>query len=120
MPATAILFGRLLILLGIIGYGYGMYAGNPSLTALIPAGFGLILMILGHLSNAKENLRKHLMHAAVLVSLLGFLMTVGRLLSKISELSLSAAVISQTVMSILCLLFVILSVKSFIKARPAN
>jgi hypothetical protein len=119
MPSTAILFGRLLIILGIIGYGYGMYNANASPTALIPAIFGLILMILGHFAKSKENLRKHLMHAAVVVGLLGFIMPIGRILSKISDFSLSFATSMLLAMAILCLTFVILCVNSFIAARKA-
>ena len=120
MPNTSILFGRLLIILGIIGYGYGMYAGNASPTALIPAGFGLILMILGHVSKAKENLRKHLMHVAVLVGLLGFIIPTWRILSKISDFSLSFASVMLISMAVICLAFVVLCVQSFISARQAK
>ena len=120
MPQTAIWFGRLLILVGVIGYGYGMYGGNASLTALIPAAFGLALMVLGHLANAKENLRKHLMHVAVIVALVGFLVPAARLISKTGELSLSAAFLSQFMMAVLCLAFVILAVRSFIAARGSE
>jgi hypothetical protein len=117
MPSTAILFGRLLILVGIIGYGYGMYNDNASLTAMIPAVFGLVLMILGHLAASKENLRKHLMHAAVVVGLLGFIIPMGRILSKVSDFSLTFASTMILSMAILCLVFVLLCVKSFIAAR---
>lgn len=117
MPNYAIWFGRILVLIGIIGYGYGMFAGNASLTALIPAAFGLLLMFLGHLAASKESLRKHLMHAAVLVGLIGFLIPAWRLVSRIEDLTLSAAVVSQAAMSITCIAFVILAVQSFIAAR---
>ncbi len=117
MPTTAILFGRLLILLGIIGYGYGFYSGNASPTALIPAGFGLILMILGHLSNAKENLRKHLMHVAVLIGVIGFAIPAWRILSKISDFSLTFTSTMLILMAVICLTFVALCVKSFSNAR---
>ncbi|CAN5809097.1 hypothetical protein BH20ACI4_BH20ACI4_31930 [soil metagenome] len=117
MPATSILFGGLLILVGIIGYVYGSMNGNASITALIPAIFGLLLAILGYVAKAKENLRKHLMHAALLVALLGFLASAGRLFSKFSELTMSAAVVSQIAMALVCLLFVILGIKFFIDAR---
>ena len=120
MPNTAILFGRLLIILGVIGYSYGMYSGNASLTALIPSIFGLILMVLGHLSNAKENLRKHLMHVAVLVGLLGFILPLGRILPKLGEFSLTFASAMLISMSVLCLVFVVLCVKSFIAVRQAK
>ncbi len=120
MPTYAIWFGRILVLIGIIGYGYGMFAGNASLTALIPAAFGLLLMLLGHLAAAKDDLRKHVMHAAVLVGLVGFLIPAWRLLSRAGELTLSAAVVSQAAMSIACLAFVILAVRSFIAARRSS
>jgi len=119
MPNTAIWIGRLLVVLGIAGYGYGMYNGNPSVTAFIPAAFGIILMICGHLSVAKENWRKHLMHLAVIFALLGFILPVGRLVSKFGDLSLSAAVVSQLLMALLCLVFVVLGVRSFAAARQS-
>ena len=120
MPGSAIWFGRLLILLGIAGYGYGLTSGSASVTALIPAAFGVVLMLLGHVASARENLRKHLMHAAVLVAVIGFMMTAGRLALKFGELSMSAGVVSQIAMALICLLFVILAVRSFAAARSGN
>ena len=120
MPATAIWFGRILILIGVAGYAWGLYGGNASLTAMIPAAFGVLLMLLGHLAISMESLRKHLMHAAVIVGLLGFIMPAGRLVSKLSDITMSAAVISQIAMSVVCLLFVILAVRSFITARSRD
>jgi len=117
MPSTAIHFGRILVLIGIIGYFYGYMDGRVSVTALIPAFFGLVLMILGYFARAKDSLRKHLMHVGVIVALLGFLASAGRLVSKFSELSLSAAVVSQIAMALTCLIFIILGVQTFIKAR---
>ena len=117
MPNTSVWFGRLLILLGLIGYGYGLYSGNASPTALIPAVFGVILMILGHLAQSKENLRQHLMHGAVIVGLLGFVLPLGRIFSNISNFSLTFASTMLISMSVICLVFVVLCVKSFIDAR---
>lgn len=117
MPSTAIACGTLLIIIGILGYISGMLHGTPSVTALIPAFFGIVLFLLGFFARKSEGLRKHLMHVAVLVALLGFLATAGRLLSKFSELTYSAAVVAQISMALVCLLFVILAVKSFIDAR---
>lgn len=120
MPTTSITIGTLLVLIGLIGYGYGLMSGHASPTALIPAAFGIVLIVFGSISRTKENLRKQLMHAAVLVALLGFVMTAGRLLMKIGELTLGAAVVSQLSTAIVCLLFVILAVRSFIAARRSN
>ncbi len=130
MPSTAINCGILLILLGLGGFGYAVStlpAGEPVtkvMTALIPAVLGLILLALGLVAKSKENLRKHVMHAAVLVGLLGFLATIssflkiGALLGGTAERPL--AVISQVITSLICLAFVALSVKSFIDARRSG
>ncbi len=130
MPSTAITFGILLILLGLGGFGYAVATLPPDssvtkvMTALIPAVLGLILAILGFLAKSKENLRKHLMHGAVLVGLLGFLATVSSVM-KLSALfngtaDRPLAVVSQFITAILCLVFVLLCVKSFIDARRSG
>lgn len=117
MTATAKWFGRLLILVGLAGYVYGTYNGNASWTALIPAIFGLVLMALGYAAAAAEGMRKHLMHVAVVIALLGFIASAGRLISRLSEFTVSAASLSQIAMAVICLVFVILAVRSFIAAR---
>ncbi len=116
MPSMAINFGRILILIGLAGYVYGMTTAYASMTALIPAAFGLILLVLGHIARAKEGLRKHLIHAAVLVALLGFLASVGGLVARYDKSALPA-ILSQIAMALTCLAFVVLSVRSFIAAR---
>ena len=117
MPITSIICGSLLVLIGFIGYGYGLINGNASLTALIPAAFGSVLEIFGFVARSNERSRKHLMHAAVIVALLGFVMTAGRLLMKFNEINFGPAVMSQLSMAVVCLVFVILAVRSFIAAR---
>lgn len=117
MPSTSIACGTLLVLIGILGYVNGVMTDHASLTALIPAAFGIVLILLGVAARMREGLRKHLMHAAVVVALLGFIATAGRLVSKLGELSYSAAVVSQVSMALVCLLFVILAIKSFADAR---
>ena len=117
MPTTSIICGILLTLIGIVGYIHGVMTDHKSATALIPAIFGILLIIFGTLSQMKEGLRKHLMHAAAVVALLGFLATAGRLLSKFSELTMSAAAMSQIATAIVCLIFLILAIRSFTAAR---
>ena len=117
MPSTAIVSGVLLILIGIAGYLFSIVDGNTSLTALIPAAFGILLAVLGFAAKSKENLRKHLMHAAVLVGLLGFIVPAARIVSKLSDFKVSLAVLSQISMAVVCLVFVLLCIKSFIDAR---
>ncbi len=117
MPLISIVCGTLLTLIGAVGYIYGLMNEKASVTALIPAFFGVVLFILGLLAQSKESLRKHLMHAAIVVALLGFIMPVGRLVSKMAELTMSAAVVSQIAMAVVCLAFVILAIRSFAAAR---
>jgi hypothetical protein len=117
MAINAIYCGVLLIIVGVVGYFYGMSIGHASPTALIPAAFGLLLTILGFVARAKDNLRKHIMHVAVLVGLIGFILPAGRLLINYATFTWSAATISQLAMAVICLVFVILCVKSFIDAR---
>lgn len=117
MALTAIYCGVLLIAVGVIGYLYGMSVGHASPTALIPAAFGLLLAVLGFIARAKDDLRKHIMHVAVIIGLIGFVLPAGRLLMNLSSIAMTAAVISQLAMAVICLVFVILSVKSFIDAR---
>ncbi len=120
MPSTAIVCGILLILIGLIGYVNSIATNHASVTALIPAFFGIVLALLGVGARIKESLRKQLMHAAVVVALLGFIASAGRLVSKLGELAYSAATVSQVSMALVCLLFVILAIKSFADARRKN
>jgi ascorbate-specific PTS system EIIC-type component UlaA len=117
MPSTTIVSGILLILIGIAGYIFSIFDGNTSLTALIPAAFGFLLVILGIIATSSEDLRKHLMHTAVIVGVIGFLIPTARLISQMNNLKISLAVLSQALMALVCLFYVILSIQSFVNAR---
>lgn len=118
MPRTAVLIGTLLTLLGIVSF---LLSGFQSWTALIPAGFGIILVALGFVAR-QEKSRRDAMHAAAGVGLIGLLGSVSgfvklfRLLQGDEGLR-PAAVISQSIMFVLCTVFVGLAVSSFIDAR---
>jgi hypothetical protein len=103
-PIT-IVFGAVLVLLGLGGY-FG--SDTQSMTALIPAFFGVPLALLGLLA-LKDSLRKHAMHLAAMVGLLGFLGAAGSLINKL-----------QALMAIVCAVFVGLCVRSFIQARRSR
>jgi hypothetical protein len=117
MTIAGIYCGIVLILIGVAGYVYGMSTGHASVTALIPAAFGLVIALLSAVGRANESIRVHMMHMAVLIGLIGLVIPAYRLLSNLGDLSLSAAVVSQLAMAIVCFLFVIASVQSFINAR---
>ena len=119
MPSTAIWFGRLLVLVGAIGYGYGMSQGAASVTALIPAFFGIVIMACGHLGMA-ETRRKLMMHIAVTVGLLGVIAAVVAIFRKGMPESIGVGTGSQIAMAVVCLVFVVLCVRSFIAARGSR
>jgi hypothetical protein len=78
MASYAVAFGALLIGLGAWGY-LGAEEVHRSVTALIPAFVGLPLLLLGFLA-FKEKMRKHAMHAAAAIGLLGFVAAAARLI----------------------------------------
>lgn len=104
------------MIVAIAGYLYGLGTGHASTTALIPAAFGLALIVLGIVGKAREDLRKHLMHVAVLIGLAGFVIPAVRLL-RLPEYSMNAAFTAQLAMALISLAFVVLAVRSFINAR---
>ena len=69
MPTTTIALGAALIVLGVASY---VLTNGVSVTALIPAAFGLLLTAAGMIAR-NDRLRMHAMHGAVVVALLGFL-----------------------------------------------
>lgn len=122
MSGISIVAGLLLVVIGASGYAYGMNAGTASVTALIPAFFGIVLIACGAIGIIAEGMRKHIMHLAVVVALLGFILTAGRLVMKAATggLEASPAVMSQGAMAAVCLVFVVLAIRSFAAARSAR
>jgi hypothetical protein len=117
MAPLAIGFG---VLLTLLGGGVYVYTGMNSITALIPAFFGLALIVLGVIAlNAK--LRMHAMHGAALVGLVGFAMPAYMVIAGLArgqEFGLAKA--EQAVMAVICAIFLGLCVKSFIDVRRAR
>jgi len=123
VPKVTMWTGILLTILGVLCYVFWkeLGANKQSLTALIPAFVGVSLLLLGGFSLLKPELRKHFMHAAVTIALLGFLASFGRFLSVLAKnphpgLGLAATLL----MSILTGVYVALCVRSFIAARRAR
>ena len=124
MAPLTMLFGVLLIVLGLAGFGYGLAThGDPArvVTALIPAAAGVLLFVLGVLAR-REAMRKHAMHAAAAIGLLGAGAAAFRVIQSAFSGSFQWDVpaLSQIAMAVLCGLFVALCVKSFIDARRAR
>ena len=113
--------------LALIVLAFGFYGGTgwTHKTALIPAFPGLVLAICGGLTLAKPNARKHAMHVAVAIAALGFLAVLRAVPAFFTLLTggsvdRPAAVIEQVLMGVICLVYVLFGVKSFIDARRAR
>ena len=123
---------RFTLYFGAILTGIGIYffiaTGSTHPTSLIPVWFGLSLALLGLLASSSDASRRKLyMHIAVTVGLLGFLfpgfMSVKDLVKAHSDqlpLVHPAATHEQLLMALLCFIFVLLCVRSFIAARRAG
>lgn len=122
MAATTILFGILMILLGVGGY---FLTGRASLTAMIPAIPGALFVLLGAMAR-NPRLRMHAMHGAALIGVLVFVGMVPMALLPLikwtggTQPKRPAAVISGTIMAVLMLIFLGLCIRSFVAARKAR
>jgi TRAP-type C4-dicarboxylate transport system permease small subunit len=118
------------VLLAVLGVAYFVMTGSVHKTALIPVWFGVALGVCGLLAKTEDARRRMLwMHIAVTVGLLGFLFPAirgGMALAKAhsSGVELAAgtahAVHEELIMAAICLVFVLLCVRSFIAARRAR
>jgi hypothetical protein len=124
MPFIAMNFGGFLLVLGILAFASPSLFGahdpeKSSFTSLIPAGVGLLIELCGAVSLSKPSLRKHLMHLAAMIGLIGFLGGFMPIFRGGFDLGKSSVVVGL-IMSGLCLVFVLLCVRSFIAARKAR
>lgn len=121
MAKVTIVFGILLIIVGLVGF-FG--TGAIHSTALIPTWFGLALGVGGFLAiSPSESRRKVFMHINVTVGLLGLIGAAGSALHAYGHArSLGMdpdykAMTAQLTMTGLMLVYVNLCVRSFIDAR---
>jgi hypothetical protein len=121
MAKVAVWVGIVLVVLGVGAY-FG--TGRASVTALIPAFFGAPLAGLGALAG-DERRRRSAMHLAAALSLLGLLGSARGIPQALSLASggvveRPAAAVVQSLMAVLCGLFLGLAVRSFVAARRAR
>jgi hypothetical protein len=120
MAKVTILFGLLLIVLGVVGY---VGTGRMAPTALIPTYVGIVFTILGLLARkGSQKKRMTIMHIAVTLGLLSFLATAKSIWDFIQmerghAMLRPIAVEDKAVFSMMMLIYVLLCVRSFIKAR---
>lgn len=119
MAKLTIVFGVLLIVLGLVFFGM-----THAPTSLIPTYFGVVLAVCGALAMTDDVKRRMLfMHIAVTFGLIGFLFPFFRSIGGAVQMMRGVAVAhpiaveEQMGMALLCLVFTALCVRSFIAAR---
>jgi succinate-acetate transporter protein len=123
MAKTTMLFGALLC--GISLLVLFLQGEVASVSIFIPMFVGLPLLVLGALSEWLPGQRKHFMHGAVTLGLLGALAAMGRGVPQLVKLAQGEDVKTLPLASVwtmifLCSTFVVLCVRSFIEARRAR
>jgi len=111
MPKTTLIFAVLLAALGLGAFGI-----SGSRTALMPAWLGLGLGLCAGLALAFDGARKHLMHVAAVLALLGALAPAAALVIRAAAMSPLALTVNLAMLA-LCVALLILMVRSFIAAR---
>ncbi len=118
MPLVTILYGLFAIALGLYSY-----SKSEAMTALIPAWIGIAAVLCGLLA-LKPSIRKHAMHFAAVIGLVGAaggamaLPKVGALFNGTAERPL--AVQSQLILFVLSVIFLMFCIGSFRKARRSK
>ena len=110
--------GVWLVVLGIAGY---VATDMVSMTALIPAAFGVVFVLLGAYGRA-DGRRRTAMHVAMGVALLGIAGSIGGLAPALQylsggEVTRPAAALARSLMAITLIVYLALGVRSFIAAR---
>lgn len=114
------------VVLAIIGIAFFVATGSTHPTALIALWFGIALILCGVLALTEDARRRMLwMHIAVTIGLIGFIfpgvMAIKEWVSAHGgTLAHAPAVEEQAVMSVVCLVFTALCVRSFIAARRSR
>jgi uncharacterized membrane protein HdeD (DUF308 family) len=115
------LVGALLI---VIGVGAWLLSDAASVTALIPAMLGVLLLVLGLLAG-RPAMHSHAMHGAMVVALvgvLGTLMQVVELPALLTggDVERPLAVVVSSLTLVLCAVLLVLGIRSFVAARRAR
>jgi len=122
MAWPTIICGGLLVAVGLLGYTTSELQPAPK-TALIPAALGVILVVCGALA-FNEKLRKHVMHLAAMVGLVGviggFMPLVRQMVNSGGFNPLKLSAIAGELTILISAVFVGLCVNSFIQARKAR
>jgi hypothetical protein len=125
MAKVTIGFGVALILVGGVAF-FLLGQHSHGIHSLIPAAFGLLLVTFGAQAETPVAKKRMIfMHIAVTIGLLGLLGTIPGIIAVVA-MALGATVARpeaarvQAVMGTICLVYVLLCVRSFIAARRAR
>ena len=111
MPKPTLVLDALLIALGV-----GAFAISGSRTALLPAFFCGALAVLAGLALVYAGARRHLMHVAAVVALLGALAPAAALAIRAAQMSPLALSVNVGMLALSAVLLAMM-VRSFIAAR---
>lgn len=117
MVILTIAVGLVLSVAGVVAY---VATDAASMTALIPTFVGLLLLVAGLIAR-QDSLRRHAIHGALAIALLGALgslmnvVRIGEVLDGTAERP--GAVIVSTIMFVTLAIYIGLGVRSFIAAR---
>ncbi len=120
MPKIALAVGAVLVAVGVWAYTSSGPGASP--TALIPAILGLLLAVAGLVGLRGGDARRHAMHGAAAVALIGVLGSLGQLIgqpaagSEHADIARTAGILNL----LLCGVFLALAVRSFVQARRAR
>jgi len=119
MARLSLVVGVILIVIGLGGY---VASGYASVTALIPAAIGALIALLGVLAR-QDHLRKHAMHAAMGLALIGIVGTVTGLVAVLAAIASNSvgdvglAPMSKALTATVLIGYLALGVRSFVHAR---
>lgn len=121
MRGMTMITGLILIALGLGGY---LVSSSKSFTALIPSLLGVLLLLLGWLAG-KAAARKHALHGAILVAIVGII-GASRGIRPFIELLMGGeperplAAVVQSLTALFCAVLVVAGIRSFIQARKTS
>lgn len=112
------------LVLIVLGVAFFIATGSHAPTALIPAYFGIVLGIFGLFAKTEDSKHRMIfMHIAVTIGLIGIIFPGWRAASAFLASTHGAAMVrplavkEEFAMAAICLVFVLMCVRSFIAAR---
>ncbi|MFI8632350.1 hypothetical protein ACIGEP_07135 [Microbacterium sp. NPDC077663] len=120
MTVVTFIVGGILTATGVVAYAV---SGAASLTALIPAAIGVLIVIAAFIARSPKA-HRHAIHAALAIALLGIIGTFSNVL-KVGELFAGAAerplaIVASIITFVVLIVYLVLGIRSFVNARLAR